>query len=185
MKTMVEQDPYTNHVPTMTGGVGQRDLFVFYRDYFIPQHPPSMNMKLVSRTLGVDRVVDELLISFKHSQEVPHILPGVPPTGKDVRIPAVSVVTIRGGKLFHEHLYWDQASVLVQVGLLDPTLVPQSMKSKGMKRLPVYGAEIASKVLDEESEPSNELIPAWKDRPKGDPGVQPSRPKPAAGSGGS
>lgn len=181
VKTMVEQKPYTNHVPTMTGGIGQQDLFVFYRDYFIPQHPPSMQLKLVSRTIGVDRVVDELVISFKHTTSIPHILPGVPPTGKDVRIAAVSVVTIRGGKLFHEHMYWDQASVLVQVGLLDPKLVPGSMKQKGMKRLPVCGGESASKVLDEESEPTNELIPGWANRPRGDPGVQqPSQPKPAA-----
>ena len=177
---MVEQKPYVNNVPTMTGGVGQKDLFVFYRDYFIPRHPPSMHMKLVSRTIGVDRIVDEIIISFKHTQEVPHILPGVPPTGKDVRLAAVSVVTIRGGKLFHEHLYWDQASVLVQVGLLDPKLVPESMKQKGMKQMPVYGVEITQKILDEESQPSNELIPGWQDRPKGDPGVQPSRPKQAA-----
>ena len=174
------QEPYVNHVPTMTGGVGQKDLFLFYRDYFIPKNPPSLRMKLVSRTIGVDRVVDEIIISFKHTQEVPWMLPAVPPTDMQVHVAMVSVVCIRGGKLVHEHVYWDQASVLVQVGLLDPNLVPQSMKSKGLKRLPVYGAETASKVLDEESHPSNELIPSWKDRPKGDPGVVPSRPKDAA-----
>lgn len=174
-----------NNVPTMTGGVGQRDLFVFYRDYFLSASPPSLQLKLLSRTTGVDRVVDELLISFRHTHDVPHILPGVPPTGKDVRIPAVSVVKMRGGRLVHEHLYWDQASVLVQVGLLDPKLVPEAMKAKGIQRLPVYGAEIAEKVLDEESEPSNELIPGWKDRPRGDPGAaRPSQPEPVVASSG-
>lgn len=183
MKTMVEQVPHVTHVPTMTGGVGQKDLFLFYRDYFLPSQPPSLSLKLVSRTIGVDRVVDEIVIAFRHSQEVPQILPGVPATGKDVKIAAVSVVAIRGGKLVSERLYWDQASVLVQVGLLDPKLVPQNMKAKGMKRLPVYGAEVAAKVLDEETQPSNELIPSWADRPKGDPGVAPRAPKQAAAGG--
>lgn len=157
----------------------RQDLFIFYRDYFIPSHPPSLQLKLVSRTVGVDRLVDEMILSFKHTQEVPHILPGVPATGKDVRIAAVSVVTFRGGMLVHEHMYWDQASVLVQVGLLDPQLVPHSMRQKGMQRMPVVGAEQADKLLDEESQPSNELISGWKDRPKGDPGVQSNRAKPA------
>lgn len=90
------------------------------------------------------------------------MLPDVPPTDKQVDIALVSVVCIRGGKLYHEHLYWDQASVLVQVGLLDPKLVPGPMKQKGLKRLPVYGAETAQKVLDESSHPSNELLSSWK-----------------------
>ena len=182
MRTMVAE-PYVNHVPTLTGGVGQRDLFVFYRDHFIPKNPPSLKMKLVSRTIGVDRVVDEMIISFKHTQEVPWMLPDVPPTDKVVHVALVSVVCIRGGKLYHETKYWDQASVLVQVGLLDPRLVPNAMKGKGLKRLPVYGSETAAKVLDEESQPSNDLISSWRDRPKGDPGVLPSRPKQAANGG--
>jgi len=90
------------------------------------------------------------------------MLPDVPPTGKDVKIALVSVVCIRGGKLYHEHIYWDQASVLVQVGLLDPKFVPGPFKQKGLKRLPVYGAETAQKVLDEESLASNELLSQWK-----------------------
>jgi hypothetical protein len=137
-------------------------------------------MKLVSRTIGVDRVVDEMIISFKHTQEVPWMLPDVPPTDKVVHVAVVSIVCIRGGLLYHEHVYWDQASVLVQVGLLDPKLVPEAMKNKGLKQLPVYGAEAAAKALDQESQPSNELISSWKDRPKGDPGALPSRPKQAA-----
>lgn len=181
MATMVPE-PYVNHIPTMTGGIGQKDLFLFYRDYFIQKNPPTLQMKLVSRTIGVDRVVDEMIMSFKHTQEVPWMLPDVPPTGKVVHIALVSIVCIRGGKLYHEHIYWDQASVLVQIGLLDPKLVPDAMKSEGLKRLPVYGSETAAKVLDESSHPSNELISSWKNRPKGDPGALPNRPKPAAGA---
>jgi hypothetical protein len=175
---MVAEGPYVNNVPTMTGGVGQRDLFLFYRDYFT--NPPSLRMKLVSRTIGEDRVVDEMVVSFKHTEDVPWILPGVPPTNKQVHIAIVSVVCVRGGRIYHEHIYWDQASVLVQIGLLDPKLVPEPMKKKGLQRLPVCGSASAAKVLDEESHPSNELIPSWKDRPKGDPGVLPSRLKQTA-----
>jgi len=90
------------------------------------------------------------------------MLPDVPPTNKQISVALVSVVCIRGGKLYHEHIYWDQASVLVQAGLLDPKLVPDDMKRKGMTRLPVYGAETAAKVLDESSYPSNELLSTWE-----------------------
>lgn len=89
------------------------------------------------------------------------MLPDVPPTDKQVSVALVGVICIRGGKLYHEHLYWDQASVLVQIGLLDPKLVPKEMAQKGMKRLPVYGAETVEKVLDESSHPSNQLISSW------------------------
>ncbi|WPH04867.1 Hypothetical protein R9X50_00776400 [Acrodontium crateriforme] len=161
MATMVAE-PYVNHVPTLTGGIGQKDLHAFYRDHFIPQNPPSLTMKLVSRTIGIDRVVDEMIISFRHTTHIPWMLPDVPPTNKIVHVALVSIVCIRGGKLYHEHIYWDQASVLVQIGLLDPKLVPDSMKSKGLKKLPVYGAETAAKVLDKVSQPSNALLSSWK-----------------------
>ncbi|KAL2350076.1 dienelactone hydrolase-like protein [Cryomyces antarcticus] len=159
MSTMVAT-PYVNHVPTLTGGIGGKDLARFYAHFFIPANPPSLSMRLVSRTIGVDRVVDELVLSFTHTQPMPWMLPGVPATHKRVEIALVSVVCIRGGKLYDERIYWDQASVLVQIGLLDPAVVPQKWRGK-VERLPVAGREAARKVLDEESEPSNELIPEW------------------------
>lgn len=155
------QRPYVNHVPTLTGGLGQKDLKRFYEDYFIPSNPPSTKARLLSRTIGVDHVVDEMHFSFDHTQEIPWILPGIPPTNKHVDVALVSVVSIRGGKLYHEHIYWDQASVLVQVGLLDPKLVPESFKKDGVERLPVFGKESAAKVVDEKSEPFNELMSDW------------------------
>ncbi|KAL8626959.1 hypothetical protein Q9189_007347 [Teloschistes chrysophthalmus] len=158
MSTMVDE-PYVNHIPTMTGGIGYKDLHKFYQDYFIPGNPPSLKMRLISRTIGTDRVVDELFVSFQHTQEVPWVLPGVAPTNKHVEFALVAIVCIRGGKLYHEHIYWDQATVLVQVGLLDPKL-----SGKGFKRLPVVDGAGARKVLDEASAPSNELIPGWKRR---------------------
>ena len=157
MKTMVPE-PYVNHIPTVTGGIGGKDLHRFYRDFFIPNNPPSLEFRLISRTIGTDRVVDEMFLSFRHTQEIPWMLPGVKPTDKEVEVALVSVVCIRGGKLYHEHIYWDQASVLVQTGLLDAKMVP---KGSFAKRLPVVGREGARKVLDESSVPSNELIEDW------------------------
>ena len=156
MATMVAE-PYVNHIPTLTGGIGYKDLHRFYRDYFIPGNPPSFKMKLLSRTVGTDRVVDEMHVSFRHTQIIPWMLPDVEPTDKGVEVALVAIVCIRGGKLYHEHIYWDQASVLVQIGLLDPTLVPGG----GKGRLPVVGGAGARKVVDESSVRSNELISSW------------------------
>jgi len=144
MSTMVAE-PYVNHIPTMTGGVGYKDLHRFYTDHFVNSNPPDTALTSISRTVGATQVVDELLFSFTHTTQIPWMLPGVLPTGKRVEIPLVVVINFRGDKLYHEHIYWDQASVLVQVGLLDPRL------------LPVAGADTARKLLDEHL-PSNALI---------------------------
>ena len=157
MQTMVAE-PYVNHIPTITGGIGYKDLFRFYRDYFIPGNPPSTKMTPISRTVGTDRIVDEMHMSFTHTCEMPWILPDVKPTNKFVEVILVVVVCIRGTKLYNEHIYWDQASVLVQVGLLDPKLVPKGINAP---RLPVAGREAARKVLDEGAVKSNELIGSW------------------------
>jgi hypothetical protein len=158
---MVQDSPYVNNVPTMTGGIGKRALYHFYHDFFIPGNPPSLRTQLVSRTVGVNRIVDELIISFKHTQEMQWILTGFPQTKKTVSVAIVSIVTIRGGKLEHEHVYWDQASVLQQIGAISADDVPQELKSKGCKKLPVGGIEGAKKVLDMDKVPSNDLIPKW------------------------
>src|SRR6266478_1538991 len=147
MRTMVA-DPYVNHIPVMTGGVGQRELARFYASHFIPKLPADTRLVPISRTVGADRVVDEMLFCFTHDVEIDFMLPGVPPTGRYVEVPTVAIVNFRGDKLYHEHIYWDQASVLVQIGLIDP------------KGLPVAGVETAKKLLDE-TEPSNTLMRRW------------------------
>ena len=147
MRTMVEE-PYVNHIPTMTGGFGQRDLYRFYKNHFIPKSPRDMKNIPVSRTVGTDRIVNEGVLCFTHDVEIDWMLPGIPPTGRYVEVPIVGIVTFRGDKLVHEHIYWDQASVLVQIGLLNPA------------GLPVTGIEAAKKVLDP-SRPSNTLLPNW------------------------
>jgi len=144
LETMVA-DAYVNHVPVMTGGVGHNELRNFYSQRFIPQMPPDTAMTPVSRTIGVDRVVDEMVFEFTHTIKMDWMLPGVEPTGKHVRVALVVIVHFRDGKLAHEHIYWDQASVLAQLGLIDAA------------KLPVAGDESAAKVLNPKL-PSNELM---------------------------
>ena len=144
LATMVE-DAYVNHIPVMTGGVGNPALREFYSKYLIPQMPPDTELTLISRTIGTDQLVDEMVAKFTHTVWMEWILPGVAPTGKRVEVPAVAIVQFRDGKLAHEHIYWDQASVLVQVGLLDPGT------------LPVVGVDSARKAIDPNL-PSNTLI---------------------------
>lgn len=128
-------DAYVNHIPVMTGARGKDGLRRFYSTDFIPCMPPDTALTPVSRTIGADQLVDEMIFSFTHTVEMPWMLPGVAPTNKRVEVPLVVIVHFRGGKLAHEHIYWDQASVLKQIGLLtDPNL-------------PVYGSETAQKVL--------------------------------------
>jgi len=135
LATMVE-DAYVDHVPVLTGGSGKAELREFYATHFIPRMPPDMEMVPISRTIETDQLVDEMVIKFTHSVELDWMLPGVAPTGRRVEVALVVVVRFRDGKLAHEHIYWDQASVLVQLGLLDPT------------NLPVAGVESARKVFD-------------------------------------
>jgi carboxymethylenebutenolidase len=144
LKTMVE-DAYVNHIPVMTGGVGREELRAFYSTRFIPQMPPDTAMTPISRTIGDDRLVEEMIFTFTHTIKMDWMLPGLAPTGKRVEVPLVVIVHFRDGKLAHEHIYWDQASVLAQLGLIDSSA------------LPVVGVESAYKVFDP-ALPSNTLM---------------------------
>jgi carboxymethylenebutenolidase len=135
LATMVD-DACVNHVPVMTGGSGKEALRAFYSQEFIPHMPPDTTLTPVSRTVGENQLVDEMIFSFTHTQEMPWMLPGIPPTHRRVEVPLVAIVGFREGKLAHERIYWDQASVLKQIGLLSDA------------RLPVFGAETARKVLE-------------------------------------
>jgi carboxymethylenebutenolidase len=144
MNTMTPT-PYVNHVPTMTGGVGAAELRRFYKHHFIPVNPPDFEVVPVSRTVGADTLVDELVLRFTHSCRMNYFLPGVAPTNRRVEFPLVVIAHFEGDLLAHEHIYWDQASVLVQVGLLE----------RG--NLPITGVEATQKVL-EPDRPSNGLM---------------------------
>ncbi len=144
LDTMVP-DAYVNHIPVLTGGVGHEQLREFYSRHFIPKMPPDTEIVPISRTIGAERLVDEMIFKFTHTIEMDWMLPGIVPTGKRVECPLVVIVHFRDGKLSNEHIYWDQATVLVQIGLLDPS------------SLPVAGPETAKKLANPRL-PSNHLI---------------------------
>lgn len=130
-------NPHLNHVPTMVGGVGRDGVRAFYRDHLVGKlFPPDVKMERVSRTVGGNQIVEELFITFTHTVPIDWLLPGVAPTGKPVAMAVVAVVGFKDGGISHQHIYWDQAGILVQVGLLDP------------RGLPVSGGESARKVFD-------------------------------------
>jgi carboxymethylenebutenolidase len=136
MATMTA-DPHLHNVPSMVGGVGRDGVRNFYKNHLVGKFfPPDVKMTNVSSTVGDTQIVDELVISFTHTTPIDWMLPGVAPTGKPVEIAVAVVVGFKDGKISHEHIFWDQASVLVQIGLIDP------------KGLPVVGAESARKLLD-------------------------------------
>jgi carboxymethylenebutenolidase len=182
MATMVEE-PYVNHVPTvsassrianvahdplqMTGGVGRAALTTFYRNHFIFSNPPDTTLELISRTVGIDRVIDEFIFCFTHTKVIDWLIPGIPPTNLPVRVPFTSVVNIRGDRLYHEHIAWDQASVLRQLGLLPewlpfPYPLPDGrVPGPGKRfeyRVPAAGVETSAKMEDEGAVLSNELM---------------------------
>ncbi len=142
-------EPFVNHVPTMMGGVGAGGVADFYDKYFIGHWPVDTTIIPVCRTAGADCVVDEMIMSFTHDIPMPTFLPGVVPTGRAVLLPVVVVIGFDADsekpKVAYERIYWDQASLLVQVGLLDETL------------LPVTGVVQARKVLDKDL-PANTLL---------------------------
>ena len=137
--------PHLNHVPVMTGGGGREEIHTFYATRFIPRMPPDVAIELISRTIGQDRLVDELIFTCTHSVAMDWFLPGVPPTGRRIEVPMVVVIAFKDDKIESEHIYWDQASVLVQIGLLDGG------------KLPVAGVQTANKIRDP-SLPANTLI---------------------------
>lgn len=147
LPTMIAE-PYVNHIPTMTGGVGHDQLKRFYKYHFVHANPDDTRLIPISRTIGADRLVDEFIFFATHDREIDWLLPGLAPTGKYIEIPMLAVVHFRGDKLYNEHIYWDQASVLVQVGVLDPT------------GLPIAGIQTAKKLIDA-SLPSNTLMRNW------------------------
>lgn len=172
----------------LTGGIGRKELSEFYRDHFIFSNPADTELELISRTVGIDRVVDEFIFKCTHDSRidwlsvvcpsciVPRLtlvhyrLPGISPTGRYIEVPMMAVVNIRGDRLYHEHIHWDSASALKQVGLMsEHAFVPETSAQNGTNgtngaqyppqlRLPVYGKESAAKMRNKNSVPSNEVF---------------------------
>lgn len=136
MATMTA-NPHLHNIPSMVGGVDRDGVRSFYKNHLVGKFfPPDFKMTNVSSTVSDTQIVDELVISFTHTTAIDWMLPGVAPTGKPVEMAVAVIVGFKDGKISHEHIYWDQAAILVQIGLIDP------------KGLPVVGAESARRVLD-------------------------------------
>jgi carboxymethylenebutenolidase len=135
MNTMAKE-PYVHNVPVLTGGIGYDGVYNFYKNHFIDKMPDDTKVERISRTVGKDQVVDELIFSFTHDIELDFMLPGIAPTGRYVEVPLIAIVKFDGDKITHEHIYWDQASVLAQIGLITT------------KTLPIRGIEQARKLLE-------------------------------------
>lgn len=135
MKTMAAE-PYVHNVPTLSGGDGHAGVVDFYTHHFVGKMPADTRIERISRTVGRDQVVDELIMYFTHDCPIDYMLPGIPPTGRKVALPQMK---FKGDKVAHEHIYWDQACVLAQIGLLDPS------------KLPVTGAPQAEALVEKSS----------------------------------
>jgi len=136
METMTG-NPHLVNVPSMVGGQGREGVRRFYAKRLIGQFfPPDVKFETISRTYSPERLVDELIISFTHTTVMDHLLPGVQPTGKFAEVAFVVIVGIEDGKVAYEHIHWDQANLLVQLGLIDPA------------GLPLTGAGAAAKLRD-------------------------------------
>ncbi|KAH8169368.1 LEA domain protein [Sarocladium implicatum] len=177
MSTMV-QEPYVNHVPTLTGGIGRAKLTDFYRHNFIFNNSADTELELISRTIGIDRVIDEFIYKFTHDREIDWLLPGIPATHLKAEIPFTAVVNIRGDRLYHEHISWDQGTALRQLRLMPEYLPfdhphPEGKTGRWEYKVPVTGVDTAQKMRDRNSVQSNQMF-EYK--------IRPSIQEPAAGS---
>ncbi len=136
--------PVLVHVPVGTGATGREPLRTFYREIFIPQTPPDLELQLLSRTVGQDRVIDEFVLRLTHTVQMDWFAPGIAPTGRRLIVPHVGIVAFEDGRISSEHIYWDQATVLLQLGVLEDGL-------------PALGADQADRLLDADA-PANALI---------------------------
>ncbi|OJD10116.1 hypothetical protein AJ78_08740 [Emergomyces pasteurianus Ep9510] len=168
MATMV-QEPYINSIPTMTGAIGREGVTNFYRNHFIFNSPDDSNLELISRSISINCIIDEFIFSCTHDQMMDWLIPAIPATNRFIQVPMVSVINIRGDRLYHEHLWWDQAGLLRQLGLLPeylPYPYPYPLADDGEAgndkkyeyKVPVAGVESAEKLRDEGSVPSSRMI---------------------------
>jgi carboxymethylenebutenolidase len=133
LATMTE-DAHVLLIPVGLGGWGKDGVRRFYAESFIPNIPPDIAPLPISQTVGTDRLVEEAIYRFTHTIAMDWMLPGIAPTNKPVELALVGIIEFRDGKIASEHLYWDQASVLAQLGII-PADTPAVGGSEGNRRL--------------------------------------------------
>ena len=128
LATMTE-NPYVLLIGSGVVRVGRAAVRQFYADKFLPNIPPDLETTTVSQTFGVDRIAEEMAVRFTHTIEMDWLLPGVRPTGRKAELIVAVFVQFAGGKIAHEHVYWDHATALSQLGVLDHPLAAGGMRS--------------------------------------------------------
>jgi carboxymethylenebutenolidase len=128
LATMTDH-PYLYLVSLGMGRVGRAAVREFYANTFLPDIPPDFEVETVALTIGTDRIVEEIVGRFTHTIEVDWILPGVRPTNRRIEIAAAVVVGFEAGKIAYERLYWDQAAVLAQAGVIDHPMAAAGVAS--------------------------------------------------------
>ena len=128
LATMTE-NPYVLLIASGVVRVGRAALREFYADKFLPNIPPDFEITTLSQTFGDDRIVEEMAVRFTHTIDMDWLLPGVRPTGRKAELLVAAFIQFDGGKIAHEHAYWDQATALSQLGVLDHPLAAGGMRS--------------------------------------------------------
>jgi carboxymethylenebutenolidase len=121
LATMTE-NPYLLMIATGTACVGRAAVRQYYADHFLPAIPPDLELESLSQTIGSDRLVEEMVVRFTHTIEMDWLLPTLSPTGRRAEFIIAAVIGFQNSKVAHEHLYWDQATLLSQMGVLDHPL---------------------------------------------------------------
>ena len=129
LATMAE-NPYIFIVSSGTARVGRVAVREFYAEHFLPQIPPDLEIASLSQTFGNDRLVEEMVMRFTHSIEMDWILPGLRPTGRTAEFVLACIIQFEGGKVAHERLYWDQATLLSQMGVLNHLMAARGLTAR-------------------------------------------------------
>jgi carboxymethylenebutenolidase len=118
LATMTE-NPYVLAIPCGIGATGRIGVREFYANHFLPKIPSDLELTSLWQTFGNDRLVEEMVMRFTHSIAMDWMLPGLPATGRRVEFALVGVIQFAAGRVAGERLYWDQATLLSQLGALD------------------------------------------------------------------
>jgi carboxymethylenebutenolidase len=121
LATMTE-NPYLLMIATGTVCIGRAAVREYYADHFMPAIPPDLELTSLSQTIGSDRFVEEMVVRFTHTIEMDWLLPTLRPSGRRAEFIIAAVIGFEDGKVAHEHIYWDQATLLSQMGVLDHPL---------------------------------------------------------------
>jgi carboxymethylenebutenolidase len=125
------QNPYVFLIASGLGRSGRAAVHEFYANSFLPNIPPDLEITSLSQTFGNDRIVEEMVMRFTHSIEMDWLLPNLRPTGRRAEFVLAAIIQFEDRKVAHEHLYWDQATLLSQMGVLDHPLAVAGVGSAG------------------------------------------------------